>query len=82
MNTETESETQIQKLTKTLMTAYSIKAGNSIIEKVGIGYESSNYEAVENWIKNNLLNPNDKLAESILPVLVDQFDDVYAGGIK
>ncbi len=78
MKTQTKNK-QIQRLTKTVMTAYSIHADNPL-NIIGRGTEASNYEAVENWIMSILANPNEKLAESILPILIDQFDEVIAGG--
>ncbi len=57
----------VQRLAKTLIFSYSLKNDSS--------QESDKEEqSITSWIHEYLLNPNDKLAESVLPILIEDFE--------
>ena len=72
MNT-VNNKNQIDRIVNTLMTAYRIQpeklvSNNEFVKKVT--YEEDTRE----WVRQSLLNPDKKLAECILPILVDRFE--------
>lgn len=70
----TTTNLNIQRLAKTLIFSYSLKKGNS--------QESDKEEkSIASWIHEYLSNPNDKLAESVLPLLIEDFE-VYLSNNK
>jgi len=74
MNIKTKKNTQIQKLAKTIMTAYQINP-DAIVSSNNYVAKETYQEAINNWIQESLLNLDDKLADCVLPILVDRFED-------
>ncbi len=77
MNIQTKNNTQIQKLAKTIMTAYQINPDDLVSSNNYVAKET-HQEATETWIKDSLLNLDEKLTDSVLPILVDRFEEYLA----
>ena len=82
MNTlnEKNNDNQIKRLATTLASAFLLNSDNTTFKKIGSGLECSNNEAVENWIHQILLNPDKRLAECLLPLLVPRLQDSLTNG--
>lgn len=66
-NNITTNNENLQKLVRTLMFAYSYKK-NSPQEYF------AEQQTIETWILEYLANPNSRLAECVMPLLVEDFD--------
>ncbi len=82
MNTlnEKNNDNQIKRLANTLTSAFLLDSDNTSFKKIGNDIECSNHEAVESWIQQVLLNPDKKLAECLLPLLVPRLQDSLTNG--
>lgn len=74
MNTQIKNNRQIQKLAKAIMTAYQINP-NALVSSNNYVAEETHQEAIVDWIQDSLLNLDEKLADCVLPILVDRFED-------
>ena len=74
MNTQTKNSTQIQKLANTIMASYKIKP-NAHVSSNKYVVKQTYQEAIEDWIQASLLNLDEKLADCLLPILIDRFED-------
>lgn len=59
--------TNIQRLTKTLIFAYSINKNN-------LQESEPSEQFITSWIQEYLCKPNDKLAEIVMPLLIEDFE--------
>lgn len=75
MNTDTTNE-NIERLVDTLMFAFRIPKDDSLINILGSSYGKTNQDALREWIKNKLFNPDLQIAESILPILIERLEHV------
>lgn len=75
MNTDTTNE-NIERLVDTLMFAFRIPKDDSLINILGSSYRKTNQDALREWIKNKLFNPDLQIAESILPILIERLENV------
>ena len=66
---------QTQRLVDALMYAFKINKDDSLVNTLGSGIEHTNQEALTHWIQSILLKPDLKLAESILPRLIDKLEE-------
>jgi len=64
----------LERLVDTLMFAFRIQNDDSLIGILEEYSEKSNRDALREWIKKTLLNPDLWIAESILPILIDRFE--------
>jgi len=67
---------QINRLVGVLMFAFRIKDDDSLVDVLGNGFEVSNEEALNTWIKTTLLTPDMQIAESVLPRLIDLLEEL------
>ena len=66
-NNKTTKNVNLQKLVRTLMFAYSYK-------KNGPQEYFTEQQTIETWILEYLANPNHRLAECVMPLLVEDFN--------
>jgi len=73
MNTQTKNNTQIKRIADTLLYAYRIQP-DALISNNQYVAATTNQQDTETWVRNALLNLDEKLAECVLPLLVEQFE--------
>lgn len=67
-NNDKNNSAQIQRIAGVLMYAFRINPTAHISDKL------TNKNDTESWIINTLLNLDEQLAESVLPILIDRFE--------
>lgn len=72
MNT-THNKNQINRIVNTLISAYRIQP-NTLVSINDSVQEENCQQGIEDWVHRSLLNPDEQLAECILPILVDRFE--------
>jgi len=78
--TEKNNDNQIKRLANTLTSAFLLDSDKTSFKKIGSDLDCSTHEAVENWIQQILLNPDKRLAECLLPLLVPRLQDSLTNG--
>lgn len=64
----------LSRLAKALQVSLQIPQDDSLVCFLGFGWELSNTLALETWIKNTLMTPDDEGARLLLPWLVDRLE--------
>lgn len=64
---------QIKRIADSLLYAYRIQPSALVSDNLFIK-KTTYQEDTEEWIRDSLLNLDEKLAESVLPILVDRFE--------
>ena len=68
--TKPSGHTMIRRLAKALAATYNVPSGDELVLILGDGSESNNLSAIETWVRNRMLNPDEILARDILSHLV------------
>ncbi len=69
-----EIKNYISQISKSLLYAYRIPPDALTSDNIHVK-KVTHLEETEDWVRNSLLNLDEKLAESVLPILVERFED-------
>lgn len=64
----------MSRLAGALQISLRIPQDDSLVCFLGFGWEKSNTQALETWVKNTLMTPDDEGARLLLPWLVDRLE--------
>ncbi len=70
----TEHNRQIERLVDALMVAFRVDNDRTLVGRLGTGNEVNNRQALINWTRAVLSNPDEALAEFALPILITRFE--------
>ena len=73
--TRPRQNTTIRRLAKSINATYNIPPGDELVLIVGEGNEPDNLAAIESWVRQTLIDPDEQLAQNALSHLVSRFGE-------
>lgn len=64
----------IKRISQTLLYAYRIQPDALTSKNIHVK-KVTHIDETEDWVRNSLMNPDEKLVDSVLPILVERFED-------
>ena len=77
LHNNTQSQSIIPRMAWILMGVFRISEQDYWVWKLGHGEELTQQEAIENWIRTYINQPDPLMADALFPMLYQRFEEIY-----